>query len=735
MKFTPQLDQMDCGPACLSMISNHYGKELSIQFFREKTYISREGISMLGIRQAAEQIGFNTIPLNLSLEKLKELVKSSRIPLPAIMHWNQSHFVILVDIKKRFFSQKLIFKVADPGYGFITLSEVKFRHSWIGSNDEGVALFIEPSPSFYTHLQVKKEKGSFKYIIKKILSSQKKLSVIFLSLLLTSLANLILPFLTQNMIDKGIGQKDLSYISLILLGQISLFVGISFFDILRNWITLSLGTQLNIQIISDFLEKMLKLPLKFFDSKLIGDLQQRIQDNSRIESFITSQSILITFSIVTFIVYFGILCYYDYKILLIYIILTLISLAWSFGWMKRRSIIDYFRFQEQSTSQSSIYEILNGVTEMKLNQFEDYKRKEWERVQNRIYSINKRILRIEQFQISGFDFINQLKNILVTFFTAYSVVKGNMTLGAMMSLSYIIGQMNSPVNQLITFFRSLQDARLSLERLHEVQKEPEEEKETDVELHKNDFTDSKGIEIKDLCFQYQGPASPFVLKNINLHIPNGKITAIVGSSGSGKTTLMKLLLKFYKPIAGNIYYNDKEINNISALSIRKNVGVVMQDGYIFSDTIERNIATGEKEINISRLNEAVQIANVKKFIEGLPLGYKTKIGISGNGLSGGQKQRILIARAIYRNPPYIFFDEATSALDAENEKKIHDRLYDFFKGRTVIVIAHRLSTVKNADQIVVLEEGKIVEIGKHDELVARRNKYYTLVKNQLELGT
>jgi ATP-binding cassette subfamily B protein len=403
--------------------------------------------------------------------------------------------------------------------------------------------------------------------------------------------------------------------------------------------------------------------------------------------------------------------------------------------LRKRRILDYFRFQERSANQESIYEILNGVTEMKLNQFADYKRKKWEEIQQKLFKLNIRILRLDQVQMSGFEFINQLKNIVVTFITATLVIKGDITLGAMMSISYIIGQMNSPVNQLVEFFRGLQDAKLSLERLNEVHKHEEEEKPEQLKICKTENRQNESIKIKNLSFQYEGPHSLFILRNIDLHIPDGKITAIVGASGSGKTTLMKLLLKFYPPVEGGIFYNNVNINDLSAESLRSNIGVVMQDGFIFSDTIERNIATGDENIDRAKLQYAVQVANLEEFIESLPLRYNTKVGASGNGISGGQRQRILIARAVYKNPHCIFLDEATSALDAENEKKIHDRLQEFFKGKTVLIIAHRLSTVKNADRIIVLKNGQIAEQGTHAQLVARKSEYFNLVKNQLELGT
>ena len=494
---------------------------------------------------------------------------------------------------------------------------------------------------------------------------------------------------------------------------------------------LYVGTKISITIISDFLKKLLQLPIKFFDSKLMGDFNQRIQDNERIEHFLTSQSLITFFSIVTFSVFFGVLWHYNFSILLVYFLLTAISISWSFYWLKKRIILDYQKFQQRSENQESIYEIINGVIEMKLNQFEEIKRKEWESIQQKLFKINIKALKLDQIQMSGFDFLNQIKNIIVTFLAATFVVKGKMTLGELLSVSYIVGQMNTPVNQLVSFFSSLQDAKLSLERLNEVQNHSTEEHSDNQKLI---LQSNSEIEFKNLSFQYEGPKSPYVLKDITFTIPEGKITAIVGASGSGKTTLMKLLLKFYEPTQGKLFFNSENINNISPKSLRENCGVVMQDGFIFSDTIERNIATGDENINKDKLQNAVKIANIEEFIKSLPLGYNTKIGASGNGISGGQKQRILIARAVYKNPHYIFFDEATSALDAENEKIIHDNLQQFFKGKTVLIIAHRLSTVKNADQIIVLKNGEIAEIGNHQQLVQNKADYFNLVKNQLELG-
>lgn len=728
LKFQPQYDQMDCGPACLAMITSKYGKNYSLQYLRENSFLTKEGVSLLGISEASKKIGFETLTAKLTIEKLI----TGKETLPCILHWNQNHFVVLKKISKCFFNKKYYFHIADPAHGFIKLNEENFTKSWLSDNEKGVALFLNPTEDFYKQSPPKEEKLSVKHLFRYLFPFKKQISIMFVLLLFGSLLNLVFPFLTQNLIDKGINSKNLNVISLILLAQLGVFFGVLTFEIIRNWLMLYVGTKISINIISDFLSKLLKLPIKFFDTKMMGDFNQRIQDNERIEDFLTSQSLITFFSIITFSVFFGVLLYYDYRILSIYLVLTVISVLWSFYWLRKRKILDYFRFQHRSENQDSIYEMLNGVTEMKLNQFEDLKRNEWEKIQHKLFNLNIRILKIDQLQSSGFEFINQIKNILVTFLAAALVVKGSMTLGELLAISYIIGQMNSPVNQLVGFFRSLQDAKLSMERLNEVQNHPTEEQ---TENQKKLFLENNnGIKLENVSFQYEGSKSPFVLKNISFTIPEGKITAIVGASGSGKTTLMKLLLRFYEPTKGHIFFNGENILNISPKNIRENCGVVMQDGYIFSDTIERNIATGDEIIDKERLKKSIQIANIEDFINNIPLGFNTKIGASGNGISGGQKQRILIARAVYKNPHYIFFDEATSALDADNEKIIHDNLQEFFKGKTVLIIAHRLSTVKNADQIIVLKNGEVVEKGNHHELVKNKADYYNLVKNQLELG-
>lgn len=733
MKLIRQYDAMDCGPSCLGMISNHYGKEVALNYLREECHITKEGVSLLGIDMAAQKIGFETFSASLSIDELKKIDESN---FPCILHWNSNHFVVLREYRKKggFFVKNRNYSIADPSHGFINLDDEKFIKSWSEDNNTGVALFLKPKKTFHESSFQESKKLSLRYLIKYFKPFKKELGYVFILMLLGSLITMIFPFLTQYLIDKGISNKDVGYIKFILFSQLSLYSGIIIMEIFRNWIMLIVGTKISIEIISEFLNKILVLPLKFFETKLMGDFQQRIQDNNRIEHFLTSQSIITFFSLITLSVFFVVLAYYNHIIVILYTSLSILSILWSLYFLKKRKILDYHKFVENGNNQESIYEILNGVTEMKLNNFEEYKCSKWKEIQNKLFKINRKILKIDQIQVSGFTFVNHIKNICVSYYTAILVVEGSMTLGVLLSVSYIIGMMNSPVNQLVTFFQSLQDAKLSLARLNEVQDHSPEESPSYTKLSISDQVVNPGINLNNVSFQYEGPRSPFVLKDINVFIPKGKVTAIVGASGSGKTTLMKLLLRFYNPVSGEITFDSKNILNLSPKSIRENCGVVMQDGFIFSDTIERNISTGDIEIDVERLKNAARIANIEEYIESLPLKYTTKIGAAGSGLSGGQRQRILIARAVYKNPHYIFFDEATSALDAENERIIHDNLFGFFKGKTVIIIAHRLSTVKNADQVVVLKNGGLVENGTHGQLVEKKGEYFNLVKNQLELG-
>jgi ATP-binding cassette subfamily B protein len=730
--FIAQHDAMDCGPACLAMIAQTYGKKYPLQHLRDNAYLTRDGVSLTGLTEAATIIGFDSVAVKVSLD---ELIYQKHFP--CVLFWNNSHFIVLYKVTKSIFSKRQKFKIADPSAGLIALSEHQFKSAWLNNNSTGIALLLEPTDIFYQYTPPTETDYKIKEVLRYLVPHKWDVLQLVVCMALVSTFTLIFPFLTQSLIDKGVLAKSVNIVFIILLSQIFLFLGTTLIDIVRNWLILYIGARINISIISDFFRKIMKLPIRFFETKFKGDFYQRIQDHSRIQQFLTSQSLTTFFSLINFLIFFFALFHYDFKILVVYLSMTCIAITWSRFFLKNRERLDYFRFRSNALNQESVNEMLTGIQEIKLNNFEDYKRAQWEEIQTKLFNVNLKVLRLDQIQLIGYDFINQLKNIIVTFLAAREVILGNITLGAMLGVSYIIGQMNSPVNQLIAFFRSFQDAQLSIKRLMEVQKHKEEEREGQIRLSENDLSHKngiqKGIKIRNLSFQFEGPRSPFVLKNINIFIPEGKTTAIVGGSGSGKTTLMKLLLRFYEPIVGEIFINQYKLKDISPANWRKNCGVVMQDGYIFSDTISRNIATNDEEINENKLNDAIRIAHIGEFIESIPLKGNTNIGSAGNGISGGQKQRILIARAVYKQPHYVFFDEATSSLDTENEKIIHDNLKDFFHNKTVVIIAHRLSTVKNADQIIVLKDGEVVEEGTHGDLTRAKGNYYNLVKNQLEL--
>jgi ATP-binding cassette, subfamily B, bacterial len=751
--FYKQLDAMDCGPSCLRMIAKHYGKTYSLQALREKSFITREGVSLLGISDAAESIGFRTIGVKVSFQKLID-----EAPFPCIVHWKQQHFVVVYKIEKartritrmeRKNSDKIsedssnprhqcsIIHVADPAHGLIKYTEKEFLAGWLSTKtdheDKGIALLIEPSPDFYTQKGEEDiKKTNLKFFFRYLKPYKKSIVQLFLGLLIGSLLQLIFPFLTQSIVDTGISNQNMSFITLILIAQIVLMVSRMSVEFIRGWILLHLSTRINISIISDFLIKLMKLPIGFFDSKMIGDTMQRIGDHSRIENFLTSSTLNTLFSLINLVIFGIVLGVYNFYILGIFILGSALYLLWVTLFLKKRRELDFKRFAQLSENQSNLFQLITGMQEIKLNNCEKQKRWEWEQIQAKLFRTSIKGLALSQYQQVGAVLINETKNIFITFFAAYSVIQGSMTLGMMLAVQYIIGQLNSPIDQLINFMQSAQDAKISLERLGEIHNRDDEEKDDGNKI--NIFPEDKTIKISDLSFQYDGPHSEMVLENIDLIIPENKITAIVGTSGSGKTTLIKLLLGFYPATKGEIRISDSKLENFNSKAWRQKCGSVMQDGFIFSDTIAQNIALSDETIDKAKLLNAVKMANIRDFVESLPLSYNTKIGQEGHGLSQGQKQRILIARAIYKNPEYIFFDEATNALDANNEKAIMENLDMFFKGRTVVVVAHRLSTVKNADQIIVLEKGKIVEIGAHGKLTMNKGAYYELVKNQLELG-
>jgi ATP-binding cassette subfamily B protein len=723
--FVKQLDAMDCGPTSLCMIAKYYGKSYSQQTLRERSFITREGVSMLGTSDAAESIGMRTMGARLSFEKLK-----NEAVLPCIAHWKQNHFVVVYKIKNN------IVYVADPAHGLIKYTSKEFESCWASTKkdgeDQGICLLMEPTPDFYKNEDESLNKSSFKFLFSYLRPFKKFITQLLLGMVLGSLLQLIFPFLTQSIVDYGINNQDLDFITLVLIAQLVLFFSRTSVEFIRSWILLHISTRVNISLISDFLIKLMKLPIGFFDTKMIGDIMQRIGDHQRIESFLTTSTLNILFSMLNFVIFAIVLVIYDLKIFVIFLVGSILYITWIYLFMKKRRELDFKRFAQLSDNQSNLIQIITGMQEIKLNNCERQKRWEWEKIQAKLFRVNIKSLSLNQYQQMGSVFINQTKNIFITFFAAKSVLEGGMTLGMMLAVQYIIGQLNSPIEQLIGFIHTTQDAKISLERLGEIHQKEDEESPDDPKI--TILPEERSINISNLSFQYEGPHSDLVLKDLNLHLPGKKVTAIVGTSGSGKTTLIKLLLGFYPPTKGEIKVGDIHLNNISHSMWRQRCGVVMQDGFIFSDTIARNIAVSDEIIDNKRLLQAVKNANIQEFVESLPLGYNTKIGQEGHGLSQGQKQRLLIARSMYSNPEYIFFDEATNALDANNERIIMDNLKEFYKGRTVVVVAHRLSTVKNADQIVVLEKGKIVERGNHKELTKLKGFYYNLVKNQLELG-
>ena len=720
-----QYDTMDCGPTCLRMVAAFYGKRYSLEGLREKSFITREGVSMLGISEAADKLGFRSICVQVGYEKLKEA------PLPCIIYWNQQHFVVAYKL-----NDKQVW-VADPGAGKLKYTKKEFCRCWISSRkngeNTGVVLLLEPTPDFYAMKDEDEpiNRKGFGFLYSYLRPYRNLVGQLLLGLLLGSMIQLMLPFLTQSIVDFGINNQNLSFIYLILIAQLMLSFSSSAVEFIRGWILLHLGTRINIALISDFLIKLMKLPMGYFDTKMTGDILQRINDHTRIQNFLTGSSLSVVFSTFNIVVFGIVLLLYNWLIFLIFMGGSVLYVAYVWLFMKKRAELDHKRFAQQSANQSTVVQLVNGMQEIKLSACEQQKRWEWERIQARLFKVNIRSLALRQYQDSGAVLINQTKNIIITGLVASLVVRGEMTLGMMLSVQYIIGQLNSPVNDLIAFARDMQDARLSMNRLGEVRDKPDEEEPTRQLIR--EIPVGKDLRIENLSFKYD-PLSEFpTLDNINLEIKAGKQTAVVGMSGSGKTTLVKLLLGFYPPACGQILLGDTPLENYSIREWRKQCGVVMQDGFIFSDTIAGNIAPGVEHIDKECLRHAAKVANIHGFIEELPLGYNTKIGQEGHGLSQGQKQRILIARAVYKNPEFIFFDEATNALDANNERIIMENLQVFFKGRTSVVVAHRLSTVRNADRIVVLELFFFVETGTHEELTARKGIYYRLVKNQLEL--
>lgn len=723
-----QTESKDCGPTCLKIVAKHYGRVLNIQTLRELSETTREGSNLLTLSDAAESIGFRSLGVKLCVNDLKEA------PLPCILHWNKNHYVVLYKVKKD------TYYVSDPAHGLLEYNQREFIKFWIGNNadattKEGITLLLEPTPNFYEKEDDdKKEKKTlgFGMLSKYVLRYKSFLVQLIIGLFAGSLLQLIVPFLTQSVVDVGIQNQNIHFVYLVLIAQLFLFFGKTALELIRSWIILHLSTRINISLISDFFIKLMNLPISYFDVRMTGDIMQRINDHHRIERILTTSSLSVLFSFINMIIMGAVLAYYNLSIFVVFFIGSFLYFLWVTLFLKRREKLDYKRFSEVSQEQSKVIELINGMQEIKLHNAEKQKRWGWEYIQARLFKVSMKSLVLEQTQSIGSNFINELKNIIIIFLSAKLVIDGQITLGMMMAITSIVGNLNGPIVQLIGFIRELQDAKISLARLSEIH-DKEDETQHDADKTKEIPKDADII-IKDLSFRYIG-SDIHVLEDLNLVIPANKITAIVGTSGSGKTTLMKLLLKFYEPVKGEISVNKTALNNITQKAWRNHIGSVMQEGFIFNDTIANNIAIGEDIIDKDRLQYAADVANIKEFIEDYPLRYNTKIGSEGVGISTGQKQRLLIARAVYKNPEMLFFDEATSALDANNEKEIMEKLDVFFKNKTVVVIAHRLSTVMNADQIVVLEKGKIIELGTHEVLVALKGSYFKLVKNQLQLGT
>lgn len=723
--FYKQLDASDCGATCLRMIARYHGRHYSLDYLREISYLDREGVSLMGIADAAEKIGFRTLGVKAGFSRLQ-----SELPLPCIAHWKQNHFLVVYRIA----NGKVY--VADPAVGKEQLTEQEFLDGWISdvynTEPQGILLLLETSPEFFQREGESVNRAGLGILRQYLVPHKRLIWQLLLGLILGSSVMLVFPFLMQALVDKGVQLNDLNFVYLILAAQGMLFLSQVAVEFIRGWILLHIGTRVNINLVSDFLIKLMRLPMAFFDSKMTGDLLQRIYDNERVERFLTSSSLVTLFSVVSLGVFGLVLLFYNVWIFAIFFIAAILYFGWVAIFLHRRRALDYRRFEQMADNQNALIQLVNGMQEIKLHNAERQKRWSWERIQAKLFRINVEYLATDQMQRAGAAFINEGKNILISVTAATAVIHGDMSLGMMLAVQYIIGHMNAPLESLVQFILAAQEAKISLERMNEIHLKPDEEP---VDHAKVTVLPANGdLVLENMSFRYGGPHDPWVLNNVRLSFPEGKVTAIVGSSGSGKTTLVKLLLNFYPPTEGSVRLGDINLANIDHKLWRSHCGVVMQDGFIFSDTIARNISLGEENIDRRRLLYAAKVANIQTFIESLPLGYNTRIGQDGVGLSQGQKQRILIARAVYKNPNYIFFDEATNALDAYNERVIMHNLEHVFRNKTVIIVAHRLSTVRNADNIIVLEKGEVVEQGTHDELTYNRGAYYHLVKNQLELG-
>lgn len=728
--LTLQHDSMQCGIACLQMICKYFGRDYTLSALSRYCFATTEGVSLLGISEAADILGLHTLSAQATVDELAEN------PLPAILHWNQNHFVVLYKVKK---GRK--FYISDPAKGHITYGYDEFIAHWASTlsygRPAGIVMFFETTPAFLEFkmdgMTDASERRSFRFLFGYIKKYRKYFLQIVFGVILGSGMQLVLPFLTQAIVDEGIKGKDLNIIWLILLGQLMLTASRTAIDFYRRWLLLRIGMNINISLLSDFFVKLLKLPMSFFDTKLMGDLMQRMSDHSRVNSFLTQNCLNVTFSMLTFVVFSVVLFMYSKFVFCIFLLGSLGYGCWLLSFLRRRKVIDYELFEQQSINNNRTYEFITSMQEIKLQDCERRKCKEWATVQHDLFRVQQKSLKLQQTQEAGSIFINEIKNMVITVVAAASVIHSDITLGMMLAIQYIIGQLNSPVEQLMQFFYSLQDVKISLERINEIHLMKDENGKEGLKKQVEDA--SEGITLSHVDFKYDPHAMYKTLDDINIHIPHGKVTAIVGASGSGKTTLIRLMLGYYPVSGGKLTIGGTDVNTLNKKWWRRQCGVVMQEGAIFSESIARNIAVDDNDVNQEQLYRAADLACIKDDIFYLPLRFNTKIGRDGMGLSQGQKQRILIARAIYKNPDYLFLDEATNSLDASNEYDIVTNLEKFYAGKTVVIVAHRLSTVRNADQIIVLKHGQVVEIGNHESLTTKRGTYYKLVRNQLELGS
>ena len=720
IKFIRQKDSMDCGVTALAMATQWFGREYPREVLEASCRPTTQGVNLRAIAETADSIGLKSRAMRMGIDDLAALTT------PCILHWDQTHFVLLYGYRRG------KFRIADPAKGLVKYTPGELAAHWISTSsrgvDRGIGLVLERTPSFgQGAVGGRGEKRSLRFLYRYLRQYRRYFAQIMLGLLLGSLLQLAMPFLTQWIVDFGINRRDIGFVWLVLLGELMIVAGRTATDFVRRWLLLHISMRVNISLVSDFFIKLLRLPMAFFDTKLLGDLLQRIGDHGRVQSFLTGQVLGIVFSLINFAVFGIVLFIYDGLIFGVFLAGSVVYGAWLGAFLRRRKVLDYDLFEKQAAAQNRTYQFITAMQEIKLQDCRQRRRWEWEDSQADLFGVEMRSLKLQQTQEAGSIFINEVKNILITVLSATAVIDGTMTLGVMLAVQYIIGQLNSPVSQLLGLVYSLQDVKISLERINEIHGGPDED--DGQAAHCRAYAGERGIAIRGLDFRYDPHALAKTLDGVTLDIP-----AIVGASGSGKTTLVKLMLGYYPVEPGAITVGGRSLRDYDLGWWRRQCGVVMQEGVVFSESIARNIAVGDGDIDTGRLERAARIANIHDYVMGLPLKYNTLVGRDGVGLSQGQKQRILIARAVYKDPDFIFLDEATNSLDAENERQIVENLARFYRGRTVVVVAHRLSTVRDADQIIVLDKGTVVETGDHDSLTRRRGAYYNLVKNQLELG-